>query len=107
VERGWCLGSEVFRLELLAAAAERVGRSHYGVERQEAGEVKAERLVREGLQELGWAEKQLAERRKKDKGKVKLARQLRAQTTMTLRWIAERLRMGSWTYVSNLLREKP
>jgi len=24
---------------------------------------------------------------------------------MTLRWIADRLQMGSWTYVSNLLRE--
>ena len=41
-----------------------------------------------------------------DKEKVKLARRLRAETTMTLRWIADRLRMGSWTYVSNLLREK-
>jgi hypothetical protein len=43
---------------------------------------------------------------KGDAGKVKLARQLRAETTMTLRWIAKRLQMGSWTYVSNLLREK-
>ncbi len=24
---------------------------------------------------------------------------------MSLKWIAERPRMGSWTYVSNLLRE--
>jgi len=48
----------------------------------------------------------LPERPKGDKGKVKLARRLRTQTTMTLRWIADRLHMGSWTYVSNLLREK-
>ncbi len=106
VERGWCLGSEVFREELLAAAGERVGRSHYGSERRESGEAKAERLVRAGLQAMGWQEKELSERRKGDKGKVKLARQLRADTTMTLRWIADRLQMGSWTYVSNLLREK-
>jgi putative transposase len=106
VERGWCLGSEQFRAELLAAAGERVGRSHYGAERQEAGEVRAERLVRAGLQKLGWTEKELSERRKGDKGKVKLARQLRTETTMTLSWIARRLHMGSWTYVSNLLREK-
>ena len=106
VERGWCLGSEAFREELLAAAGERVGASHYGAERQEAGAAKAERLVRAGLQTLGWAQKELSQRRKGDKGKVKLARQLRAETTMTLRWIAARLQMGSWTYVSNLLREK-
>jgi len=30
-----------------------------------------------------------------------------AQTTMTLSWIADRLHLGSWTYVSNLLLEKP
>jgi len=106
VERGWCLGSEAFRAELLAAAGERVGQSHYGAERQEAGEARAERLVREGLQVLGWTEKELSQRPKGDKGKVKLARRLRTQTTMTLRWIADRLHMGSWTHVSNLLREK-
>ncbi len=106
VERGWCLGSDQFRAELLAAAGERVGSSHYGAERQEAGEARAERLVRTGLQKLGWAEKELLARRKGDKSKVKLARQLRAETTMTLSWIARRLRMGSWTYVSNLLYEK-
>jgi putative transposase len=106
VERGWCLGSEAFRAELLATAGERVGRSHYGAERQEAGEARAERLVRAGLQKLGWTEKELSERRKGDKAKVKLARQLRAETTMTLSWIARRLQMGTWTYVSNLLREK-
>ena len=35
---------------------------------------------------------------------VALARRLRAETTMSLAWIAEHLRMGSWSYVSNLLR---
>ncbi len=106
VERGWCLGSEQFRAELVAAAGERVGRSHYGAERQEADEARTERLVRAGLQKLGWTERELRERRKGDKAKVKLARQLRGETTMTLSWIARRLQMGSWTYVSNLLREK-
>jgi hypothetical protein len=36
-----------------------------------------------------------------------LARRLRQETTMSLKWIAERLHMGSWTYVSNLLNEQP
>ena len=107
IRRGWCLGNEAFRQELLAAATERVGPSHYGSDRQETGEQKAARIVREELKGLGWKEEDLPERRKGDKGKVKVARRLRQETTMSLKWIAQRLSMGSWTYVSNLLHEKP
>ena len=31
---------------------------------------------------------------------------LRKETTMSLKWIAEQLEMGSWTYVSDLLVAK-
>jgi len=48
--------------ELLAAAAERVGPSHYGADRQETGEQKAQRMVREELKQLGWREGDLPER---------------------------------------------
>jgi len=44
--------------------------------------------------------------RKGDRVKVKLAQRLRRETTMSLKWIAQHLQMGSWTYVSNLLHEK-
>jgi len=30
---------------------------------------------------------------------------LQAETTMSLAWIAERLRMSSWSYMPNLLRK--
>jgi len=106
VRRGWCLGTEEFRKELLAAAEERVGASHYGADRQETGEEKAGRLVREELQQRGWAEEDWPRLPKGDKRKVALARRLRKETTMSLKWIAQRLHMGSWTYVSNLLHEK-
>jgi hypothetical protein len=36
--------------------------------------------------------------------KVRMARRLRQETTMTLGWIAQRLHMDAWTDVSNLLR---
>jgi hypothetical protein len=81
-----------------------VGSNHYATERREAGEHKAERIVAEGLKELGWQAQELARRLKGDSGKVKLARRLRQETTMTLAWIASRLHMGTWTYVSNLLK---
>jgi hypothetical protein len=49
--------------------------------------------------ELGW-------RRKGDAEKVKIAWRSRQATTMTLKWIARRFRMGAWTYVSNCLVKK-
>jgi hypothetical protein len=51
-------------------------------------------------------EQQLPGMRKGDKLKVSLARRLRRETTMSLKWIARRPHMGSWTCVSNLLHEK-
>jgi hypothetical protein len=90
---------------LLAQASGRVGAQHYGWERQESGKAKAERLMREELKRLRWTEDDLVKRRKGDAGKVRIARRLRQETTMTLAWIAHRLNMGAWTHVSNLLRE--
>ena len=89
---------------MLAPASERVGPQHDGAERQERGEVKAERLVREELAKLGWQEADLTQRRKSDPGKVRIARRGRDETRMMLAWIARRLQMGVWTHVSNLLR---
>ena len=40
------------------------------------------------------------------KSKIELASQLRSETTMSLKWIGDQLKMGSWTYVSNLLNER-
>ena len=47
------------------------------------------------LQRRGWAADPLAARRKGDREKVKMARRLRGETTMTLEWIAARLHMGT------------
>jgi len=48
-------------------------------------------------------ESELGLRAKGDKVKIAVAKRLRKETTMTLKWIASRLQMGSWTYVFNLL----
>jgi hypothetical protein len=103
IRQGWCWGGEEFRRELLAAAAELAGDHHYGGERFASSEERAKRLVAQELKRLGWDGQELTRRRKGDKHKVQLARRLRAETTMSLAWIAEQLRMGSWSYVSNLL----
>jgi REP element-mobilizing transposase RayT len=106
IRRGWFFGAPELKEELLARASERVGPQHYGGERQESGETKAERLVREELARQGWTEADLVRHRKGDPGKVRIARRLRAETTMTLAWMAKRLQMGAWTHVSNLLASK-
>ena len=90
------------------------GRRQFGVlierrraEESEADLQKAERVVKEELGRLGWDENDLEGRRKGHRVKVMLARRLRQETTMSLKWIAQRLQMGSWTYVSNLLNQPP
>lgn len=46
----------------------------------------------------------MARRRKGDRRKVELACRLRSETRMSLAWVAELMRMGSWGYVSDRLR---
>ena len=73
---------------------------------READEVHAEGVLQGELQRRGWTEAELRRRRKGDAEKVKIAWRLRQETTVTLKWIARRLRMGAWTYVSNCLVNK-
>ena len=85
------------------SAAEKVGPNHYGVDRPETDAQKVEALVQKELHRRDWAEADLSLRPKGDRAKVAMARRLRNESTRTLKWIAHRLHMGSWTYVSNLL----
>jgi hypothetical protein len=52
VERGWFLGNEAFKEELLAQMHQRRG-DHYGPELREADQVHAERIVKNQLRQLG------------------------------------------------------
>src|ERR1051326_2286157 len=64
LRKGWFIGSEEFRQELVAAATERVGPNHYGSDRHETGVQKAERIVCEEAARLGWTKVDLGNRRK-------------------------------------------
>jgi hypothetical protein len=48
----------------------------------------------------------LERRRKGDAKKLQAARRLRRETTMSLNWIAKRLRMGAAGSLANLLRRE-
>ena len=103
VKRGWCLGGEEFRQELLEQVSVRPGPCHIGEAVQEAEVARAERLVAEGLKGLGWSEAALKSLRKGEAGKVRRAQEIHSRTTMPLAWIAQRLQMGSRGYLAWLL----
>ncbi len=103
VRRGWCLGGEEFRRGLLEQIAGQRCASHYGEELKESAAAQAQRLIDEALGKKGWTMEDLQARRKGDAFKVRLAAQLRARTTVTVAWIAERLCMGTRGHLTHLL----
>jgi putative transposase len=98
IRRGWCLGGETFRKELLASA---------GAGPSEPAGAEARRIVQEELKALGWDRADLARRPKSDARKVRMARRVRAETSVTLKWIAAEMHMGTWTHVANRLTHNP
>jgi putative transposase len=104
IRSAWRIGAEDFSDWL----AEKLGRrGHAGEcanERNDTDTARAEAIVREGLLLTGWTEDDLSLKAKGDAIKIKLARQLRTNTPMSRAWIANRLKMGSASYVSALLK---
>lgn len=103
LRRGWCVGDEQFRSELLEKVGSEARSHHFGEEIHEASEAKAQRIVDEELRRALWSEAELKLRQKGDPQKLKIAQRLRAETTMTLQWIAAKLHMGTKTHLSHLI----
>jgi len=103
VERGWCLGTEEFRRELLEQVGQQARPTHSGADVRESDAAKAERITQEALKQLGWTDADLNARRKGDPSKITLALKLRRETTMTQAWIANRLMMGTPDHLAHLL----
>jgi hypothetical protein len=103
VRRGWCLGEDRFRESMLARVAAAAGDHHHGEELAAAAAAKADILVARELARLGWTETDLRTHAKGDARKLALAHRLRAESTMTLQWIADRLVMGTAGHLSHLL----
>ncbi len=104
MRRGWCLGSDDFKRQALARMEGQLGDHHAGELRREASEAKAQRVITEELQRLGWTEGDLDKRHKSDPGKLALAARLRRETTLPLKWITVRLRMGTWKSANARMR---
>jgi hypothetical protein len=72
----------------------------------ETAEALAERIIAEELKRGRWQEADLKPRPKEDAVKVALAARWRAETTMTVGWLTERLAMGPRGYLNPLLGRK-
>ena len=103
VRRGWRIGAEDFHDWLANKLARRGRKGERARERSETDAALAQKIVLGGLAKARWREIDLRRQPKGDPVKVRIAHQLRMQTPMNRQWIADRLRMGSPSYVSNLL----
>jgi putative transposase len=103
IRRGWFFGEKKLKQELLGQMSQRLGAEHYGEERRESQEERAERIVVEEMRRRRWVEDTLKERRKGDPEKVRIALRLRRETLATAAWIAARLEMGTVANLNTLL----
>src|SRR3989442_8581582 len=71
LRRGWYWGDEAFRQELLGQMTDRLGAEHYGQERAETAEAKAQRIVEQELKGLRWSAQDLECHRKGDGRKLR------------------------------------
>jgi hypothetical protein len=53
------------------------------------------RVIAEGLLRRDWTEKDLAARLKNDPAKLRIATRVRTETTLSIKWIAARLQLGT------------
>lgn len=95
LRRGWCLGGEGFRREMLMRMEGNLGEHHSGELHRASADAKAERIVAEELKRYGWKEGELVGRRKNDPLKLEIAARLRRETTLPLKAIACRLTLGT------------
>ena len=103
ISQGWCLRPDPFRKELLEQTRERFEPEHYGAERHESAASQAQAIVAEEPKRRRWEVTHPERPAKGDAGKLRRAQRLRAETKVTVRWIAERLRLGTAGYVNHLL----
>jgi hypothetical protein len=105
VRQGWCLGDEEFRQEILAQIDGQVQEHHPGDLKRESAEARAERIITEELKRLAWTSADLALRLKTDPDKLRIAQRLRAETILSVKWIAARLHLGTHRSASTRLQE--
>ena len=95
MRRGWCLGSEAFMRGLMERLHGQLGPNHAGEMRRQANQARAEGIIAGELKRLRWKPGELSRRAKNDPGKLAMAARLRRETTLPLKWIAQRAHLGA------------
>ena len=101
IERGWCFGGKEFKQELLELMGQQTGTGQSGLETRRSKNRRLAGLsARNSRNAIGVRH---AGQAKGHPEKLEIAARLRRETTVTFEWIAEHLRMGATTSLSNLL----
>ena len=95
IRRGGCFGGPEFKREVLERMEGRLGENHSGEIRRESAEVRAGRIIEEEMRRLRWTREDWEHRRKGDPDRLMIAARLRRETTLTIREIAQRMKMGT------------
>jgi len=107
LRRGWYVGDREFGKELAVkldkALKGRRRESYAGPAKAAHGEAAAERRLKRAMGCLGLTLKELKDLAKGAAEKVVLAWWLREGTTVSLRWVSERLEMGHYTRVTKAI----
>ncbi|NLE66946.1 MAG: transposase [Lentisphaerae bacterium] len=108
IQRGWCLGGDMFRETLLEALGPKIKggkRESYGGDAKRAHDDRAAAAwLRQGLAAYSLTAERLARLKKSDKRKLVLAWWLSRHTSVGADWISTRLAMGHRTSVSKAAR---
>ena len=109
IRRGWYLGSDGFRREMLDRLGEALVKgkreSFSGEEVRTHDEARAEALIAAGMKALGLSNADLGATIKNSPEKYALAWLVRRNTCVGNGWIKARLRMGKATNFSELLKK--
>ena len=108
LQRGWFFGREAFREWLLEKAGSLLekhrasGQNYHGPEVGDHGKARAKAIIEEGLVQAGLERAVLGTLPKSDLRKVQLARAVRRECAVPLKWLGGELQMGTAMNVSRL-----
>lgn len=105
LRRGWYFGNQGFHEKMLilakAVLKKKVKNANYcGDELKGHGQQRAEEIAKRGLLLIGLKEEDLSKMAKGDQGKALVALAIKQETGVSLKWIAQRLKMGVTTGIS-------
>lgn len=108
IRRGWVLGDESFRQEMLGYIGEQVEsrqrESYSGEEIKAIDQKKAERLLKRGLRGVGLTQEELQDLKTTDRRKQALTWLIRSSVLVSSGWICTELGLGHRSNISRAVR---